>query len=88
MVLQAFEEYFTRVTDGRYVNFYGFIGDAIREADVVFAQKNNGATVLQRPDLHESFSGMVQDSLRNMGAPVDLEKEVGTRLKEFFRLNM
>ena len=88
MVLQAFEEYFTRVTDGRYVSVYGYIGDAIREADVVFSQKNNGAGVLDRPDLYESYSEMVQDSLRNMGAPIDLEREVGKRLKEFFKLGL
>ena len=68
------------------MNAYGYIGDAIREADGVFAQKNNGSTILQRPDLYESFSRMVQDSLRNMGALIDQEREVGIRLKEFFEI--
>lgn len=36
MVLQMFEEYFTKVTNGRYVQAYGWIGEAIREADLIF----------------------------------------------------
>ncbi len=86
-MINQFEEYFTRVTSGRYVNVHGYIGDAIRMADQMFAQNNNGVGILNRPDLYESYCNNVRTALRNMGAPIDLEQEVGTRMKEFIKLN-
>lgn len=87
MILQMFENYFTSVTNGRYMNVYGYIGDAIRMADQTFAMQNNGIGILDRPDLYDSFARMVEDNLRNAGAPIDLEREVGIRLREFFKVN-
>lgn len=87
MILQMFQNYFTSVTNGRYVDVYPYIGNAIGVADQMFMAQNNGIGILNRPDLYDSYARMVEDALRNAGASVDLEREVGVRLREFFKVN-
>ncbi len=85
-MLAQFENYFDRVTKGKYRQHYTSIGKNFRDADMMFGRKY-GTGVLNRPDLYDKYVKMLVDAMKVDGAPDGLKKEVSKRLREFFRLN-
>ena len=85
MFIQGFEEYFTRVTDGKYIQVYNGIGMALKESYNRFFQRN-GFYLEQRLDLGDDFVSVVGELLRFQGATPDCEREVVNRLREFIKL--
>jgi hypothetical protein len=81
-----FWAYFTKLTNGHYNAMMNDLSQALGMADQEFALNNNGIYISQRPDLYENYIGYVQNILRTYNYPVDFEREVGTRLKEFIKL--
>lgn len=86
MFLQMFENYFDRVTKGKYFRDYPSIGKNFRDADMVFNREYNMG-ILDRPELYEDYARILVNAMRFDGAPYALRREVSKRLKEFFRLN-